>query len=102
MAAGKSGVSIQASKARAKFSKLVSQASRGNAVVIHHRENGDVVMVAKREYDSLIAGQRLLHDTDLQQEIATSRRQIAKGEYLTYERWRQEMGLAPLPANHIA
>ncbi len=84
---------MNASDARGKFTKLVGAAARGERVFIRHRENGIVVMMSGREFESIEASQRMLRDLELQREIE-SRRSRSRREMLSYGEWRRAVGIA--------
>lgn len=85
---------LSASSARIQFMKLVRDALDGKRCVIHHRDGGNVILISEKDFRGFNAAQRLMKDLDRQRSIEKARDQIARGEGITYEQWRKEVGIS--------
>jgi antitoxin YefM len=78
-------ISVTATNARKEFFELIRRALRMREPVrIHHRE-GDLVLLAEEDYDSLIETLELLSVPGMRDSIAEAERDIAEGRIVAAE-----------------
>jgi antitoxin YefM len=77
--------SLTATEARASLFTLLKQATRGHEQFRITHNNGNAVLIAEEDYESLIETLELLSTPGLADSIRRAREEIARGETLSLD-----------------
>ena len=96
---------ISISEARKRIFDIAEEVQKPNNFYTF-TENGKpkAVLMSANEFDSLMEDYELLCDPGFQKRIQDAEKEIARGDYVTLDELKRELGYAPIPhgASHVA